>query len=263
MKARSLYLRDRGFKSLPEDYQTNMMKICEYCGKEHDGFYGSGRFCSCTCAKGFSTKDKRVEINEKIRKTVSLKSIPKIKKKCVYCGNEFETAHNRIDRKYCSISCSRSAINKLRFSDKAERDQVSIIMKLSYINGRQRGIGGRTKRLRYKNISVQGSYELRTCKILDEWKNIGKISEWEYTNDRIQYIDAENKLRTYLLDFKVYNIDGSFYYIEVKGWVTANDYYKWESVRKMYRLDVWLKEDIMLHENELNIKYIKKSHDWK
>lgn len=30
--------------------------ICEKCGKEHDGEYGSGRFCSAKCARGFSSK---------------------------------------------------------------------------------------------------------------------------------------------------------------------------------------------------------------
>jgi hypothetical protein len=27
----------------------NGMFKCEYCGKEHDGSYGSGRFCSNHC----------------------------------------------------------------------------------------------------------------------------------------------------------------------------------------------------------------------
>lgn len=39
---------------------------CEYCGKEHDGSYGSGRFCDNKCARGFSTKSKREEINKKV-----------------------------------------------------------------------------------------------------------------------------------------------------------------------------------------------------
>lgn len=30
------------------------MPICENCLKEHDGTYGSGRFCSATCARGYS-----------------------------------------------------------------------------------------------------------------------------------------------------------------------------------------------------------------
>lgn len=32
------------------------MYICEYCGNEHDGSYGSGRFCSSKCARKFSNK---------------------------------------------------------------------------------------------------------------------------------------------------------------------------------------------------------------
>lgn len=39
---------------------------CEYCSTEHDGTYGSGRFCCRKCASGFSTKDKRTEINDKV-----------------------------------------------------------------------------------------------------------------------------------------------------------------------------------------------------
>jgi hypothetical protein len=42
------------------------MLICENCENEHDGSYGSGRFCSCKCARGFSTKAKRLQINKKI-----------------------------------------------------------------------------------------------------------------------------------------------------------------------------------------------------
>lgn len=52
--------------------------ICELCSKEHDGSYGSGRFCSKKCAKSFSSKEKRQETNQKISfklkgKTNSLK----------------------------------------------------------------------------------------------------------------------------------------------------------------------------------------------
>lgn len=39
---------------------------CENCKRSHDGKYGSGRFCTKECARGFSTKAKRKEINEKV-----------------------------------------------------------------------------------------------------------------------------------------------------------------------------------------------------
>jgi hypothetical protein len=47
------------------------MKNCENCELDHDGSYGSGRFCSIKCARGFSTKEKRLEINEKVSKKLS------------------------------------------------------------------------------------------------------------------------------------------------------------------------------------------------
>jgi 5-methylcytosine-specific restriction endonuclease McrA len=47
------------------------MKKCEYCENYHSGEYGSGRFCSSKCARGFSTRDKRKIINEKVRKKLT------------------------------------------------------------------------------------------------------------------------------------------------------------------------------------------------
>lgn len=48
--------------------------ICENCDKEHDGSYGSGRFCSAKCARGYSTKLKRAEINEKVSSSLKKQS---------------------------------------------------------------------------------------------------------------------------------------------------------------------------------------------
>ena len=39
---------------------------CENCECKHSGEYGSGRFCSTKCSRGFATKSKRKEINEKV-----------------------------------------------------------------------------------------------------------------------------------------------------------------------------------------------------
>ena len=44
------------------------MKNCEYCNEEHDGSYGSGRFCNKKCASGYSTREKRKEINQTVSK---------------------------------------------------------------------------------------------------------------------------------------------------------------------------------------------------
>lgn len=40
--------------------------LCEQCACDHDGEYGSGRFCSQLCARRFSTSKNRTAINLKI-----------------------------------------------------------------------------------------------------------------------------------------------------------------------------------------------------
>ena len=94
--------------------------ICENCGKEHDGSYGSGRFCCKECAKSFSTKKDNSSLLKEakciscgktiyINKRSSLKTCKceecktLIQKKCSICGrehigstcpNEFCNKHN-------------------------------------------------------------------------------------------------------------------------------------------------------------------------
>ena len=69
---------------------------CENCGSDHDGSYGSGRFCGAICARGFSTKNKRIEINAKVSTKVSatlrhngLVNYTKKPKTCKVCGGPF------------------------------------------------------------------------------------------------------------------------------------------------------------------------------
>jgi hypothetical protein len=42
------------------------MNQCEKCKGKHDCSYGSGRFCSSKCARSFSTKNSRSDINKKV-----------------------------------------------------------------------------------------------------------------------------------------------------------------------------------------------------
>lgn len=85
------------------------MKTCENCNKEHDGKYASGRFCSKKCAKGFSTKSNRKEINKKVSET--FKSKPKIIKEdnctCDQCGNSiYRRNYDKNKHYFCSKRCA-------------------------------------------------------------------------------------------------------------------------------------------------------------
>ncbi len=123
------------------------------------------------------------------------------KKICLFCNKEFITTKRT--QHFCSRLCARRyniqlASNAQQEKIKNNPDWWSQIHKKAYANGHNYVAGGTTKWYDYKNIRVQGTYELRTCFILDRWKEEGKIKNWEYTNDRIQYIGKDNEKHNYL-----------------------------------------------------------------
>lgn len=102
------------------------MKKCEKCGKEHDGSYGSGRFCCGKCARSYSSSKvdrNKVKIVQCIDCGVDLKVslhasakqckcddcrkhkkyiTGKIYKHCLNCGRELI----KNQKKYCSKECN-------------------------------------------------------------------------------------------------------------------------------------------------------------
>jgi very-short-patch-repair endonuclease len=104
------------------------MKPCENCGNSHDGQYGSGRFCSSICARGFSTKENRKHINEKVSRTLTGRpsngSWEKYNRQrygdlcfekkiihCLSCETEMKIGVNCKTR-FCSKSCASSYSQK-------------------------------------------------------------------------------------------------------------------------------------------------------
>lgn len=72
--------------------------ICECCGKEHDGTFGSGRFCSKHCSIAFSNTKRKV--SEETKRKIS-NSLSKYKKTryCEFCGKILNT--NTKKSKFC------------------------------------------------------------------------------------------------------------------------------------------------------------------
>lgn len=96
--------------------------ICENCNTEHIGDYGSGRFCSAKCARGFSTKTKRAEISQKVSAKMSgrklsnehVKNIEqgnnfnrkqKIEKLCLECNKIMLCRPSNNSKKFCTSRC--------------------------------------------------------------------------------------------------------------------------------------------------------------
>jgi len=92
------------------------MKKCENCRNEHDGSYGSGRFCSSKCARGFSTKLKRNEINEKVSKKLK----GKCGKKRHLTDDELKTIKNKL-RKTWDEKILNSDFNILGIDSRRKR----------------------------------------------------------------------------------------------------------------------------------------------
>lgn len=89
--------------------------ICENCNILYNIKYGSGRFCSSKCARSFSTKNNRKDINIKI----SLKLKGKIKehnlKICKLCNNKYYSRNKT--SKFCTFKCWKNftSLNKTEF----------------------------------------------------------------------------------------------------------------------------------------------------
>jgi len=86
--------------------------------------------------------------------------------------------------------------------------------------------GGRCKWYKYKDVYLQGTWELSIAKKLDKLKiNWIKTKEKKYT---LKYIDDKEKEHTYNPDFYLKDYD---YFLEIKGYWWGKDKRKMEFVK--------------------------------
>lgn len=234
------------------------------CGKKYSEYitpytFEKGTYkktCSSTCShKRTLSNETKQKISSSLKKSDAYKIAminqrnPIVESVCISCGNKFKYVKrkNGKNRLFCTSECACKS--------KQYRDKISGIIKQQYENGKL-VYGGTTKWYSVETsngiIRVQGTYELRTCKILDYWKRKNIIRNWEYTKDRIKYIGDDGIEHNYLLDFKVFESDNNFYYIETKGYKRKNDDNKWKAVSDLkLKLVVWYENDISNEETKL------------
>ncbi len=140
---------------------------CENCSNEHDGSYGSGRFCSSKCAKGFSTKSKRQEINKKVSNKLKNSGNLPIKKICEKCQKEFVVRWKKRNQKFCSLTCSANG----RFTDEL-REHLSL--KLSKIRS-----DGNFHFNSIKNIFIFNNKEIRCDSLKERYSLEGIIKKFD------------------------------------------------------------------------------------
>jgi hypothetical protein len=188
------------------------MKKCENCYNEHKGEYGSGRFCSMKCSRGFSTKSKRAEINKKVSNKLK-KELEE--KNCLICGIPTNSKN-----KTCSKECRKEWASKIQTGIKKDGNYSN--------NGGVRPGGGKSKMIEYVNHSgikmKLNPEEIRIAKVLDHIK-----IDWDRNTNGFLYNDTEGRERKFYPDFYVKSTDS---YIEYKGWVTEEMTHKMEDAKR-------------------------------
>ena len=247
-----------------------MEKRCEYCNKIFNDSikiskYSSGRFCSLKCSRGYSTREKRQEINSKVSNTISnlfknndnyilnylkghglehtkdkinaIKDRKKILKDalekythCVECGKEIKNKFG--SGKFCSRSCASKTGGRAR--------------------NKKDPIGGHTSKLQImyttksgEQVKLHSNYEVLVAKSLDA-NNI----KWVRPKPFI-WKDSNNQEYRYYPDF--YLIDYDTFLDPKNDYLIIKDKEKISLVEKQNNIRV-----IILDKNELNWNEIKK-----
>lgn len=124
-------------------------------------------------------------------------------------------------------------------------------------NGRKPGvrcIGG-------KEIAFRSSWEANYARYLQLMVENGKIQKWEFEPETFWFDKIQRGCRSYLPDFKVWDEDGTFFFVEVKGWMDQ------KSATKLKRMETYYPETMLILVDANKMKHIEKSYshlipDW-
>lgn len=92
-----------------------------------------------------------------------------------------------------------------------------------------------------KSFFARSSWECNIAAYLEFLKSKNEIKEWEHEVQTFWFEKIKRGVRSYLPDFKVTNNDGSFYFLEVKGWMDDKSKTKIKRMKLYYpeiRLEV-------------------------
>lgn len=81
-------------------------KNCKQKEAEKYSKYSTGEFCCRECARSYSTKEKRKDINIKVSKSLSGRGHQDVHKECLYCKNTFVVSWGCRKNKFCSLECA-------------------------------------------------------------------------------------------------------------------------------------------------------------
>lgn len=207
---------------------------CKTCGKVMTEYYGSGLYCSRSCANKRNLND---ETKQKIINTTKkLKNA----KYCLDCSKKLKSSNKS---GYC-----RSCYRNHRIINETTRHKLSE----SAIRRNFGGFNFRNKGIYYNGLKLDSSYEVTVAKSLDN-NNIKWIRP-----KSIYYIDNTGKRRRYIPDFYLpdYNV-----YLDPKNDYLINSINKSLGYSDVDKINWVMQQNnvkiIILNKNQLEWKIIK------
>ena len=203
-----------------------MTLICKYCGKEcknDNSLRNHERLCHSNPNRQI-LKSNFIEYNKK-RKESGLKGT-----------NQYVKAR---ELGLEVPKCTEETKNKIRKSQIGRHHSEDVKQKISESMKRavrehpesysSCNVNGRVKKVEYKNIVLNGKWELEVAQFLDK-----NQIEWERPKIGFEYI-WNNGTHIYYPDFYLPALN---LYIEVKGYERERDRYKWAVVKKLLIIKV-------------------------
>jgi predicted nuclease of restriction endonuclease-like RecB superfamily len=180
------------------------MIICKTCNKEHDGTFGSGKYCCKSCA------NKRVhspETKEKIKKTLKDKFILQIKY-CPICETSFNKKTKTCSKKCANIyqigKSKKSGLQRKPGSGGLRQKGGLVKDYFEYVNN-------------FNQKMILNRDELIVAQTLDKTSY-----KWCRNTNGFDYV-VNNKHKKYYPDFYIDDLD---LYIEYKGYLTKEMIHK-------------------------------------
>ena len=209
---------------------------CSYC-KIRDGKYELKNGKKCCCTNYQSCPGIKEKGSEKLSKSLKeqYKNGNRISHFKIFNNGTFWK-----DKKHKEESKEKISLSRLgKKMDENFKKSRSNEMKKRYSNGWECK-AGRCKKIKYNSsiagdVLLDGTWELKTAIYFDT----NKIN-WRRNKKRFEYIDNNNKKRTYCPDF--YLIDDEKY-IEIKGYQTELDIIKWNQFSE--KLEIWNRKKLI------------------
>lgn len=230
---------------------------CENCHREHNGSYGSGRFCSDHCRRSYCASQRKQFPTREELQARNFGNKPAVfgTWKCSKCNKVFETRqllqthrkenHPELIGHAWNKGLTKETDNRVLngaqkyhnnyvngyFSLGGWKQSLSARQKISNSKVKNHDIYGGFKHVKWyttKNLNgieyvVRGKWELNVSKRLNQLGYIWEKNRW------LKYSFDDGIIHHYNPDFYIPSINS---FVEVKGYYSISDQYKMKAVMK-------------------------------